>query len=83
MRIAVAVAAFALVFTAACDRGSNAARETGTHASPVTTNAGEKPTVEPGSTASARAERGSGTSATDSAGATTGSGGGSVGSTGR
>jgi hypothetical protein len=82
MRIAVTVAALALVFTAACDRG-NTARETGTHASPVTTNAGEKPTVEPGSTASARAERGSGTSATDSAGATTGSGGGSVGSTGR
>jgi hypothetical protein len=83
MRLAVTVAALALAFTAACDRGSNTARETGTQSSAVPSNAGEKPTVEPGSTASARAERGSGTEGTNSAGATTGSGTGSVGSTGR
>jgi hypothetical protein len=83
MKLAVTVAAVALALIAGCDKGSNTARETGTQSSPVTTNAGEKPTVEPGSTASARAERGSGTEGTNSAGATTGSGTGSVGSTSR
>jgi hypothetical protein len=58
-------------------------REGGTATPSVPTNAGEKPTPTTGSAASAQAERGSGTSATNSAGVTTGSQGGSVGSTGR
>ena len=74
MKISIAISALALVFAAGCDRGAAPRGESGTNTAPVADKSGEKATVQSGSTASARAERGSGTSETTSAGSTTGSG---------
>ena len=74
MKIYAAVAAIALVFTAACDRGAAPRGESGTNTAPVADKVGEKATVQSGGGAPARSERGSGTTATNSGGSTSGSG---------
>ena len=81
MNHAAAVAVLAMVFTAACDRGTAPRGESGTNTAPVADKTGEKATTDSASSASARAERGSGTTATDSGGTTSGSGAQSTGST--
>ena len=81
MKLHTAIAALALVLFAACDRGTAPRAESGANTAPVADKAGEKATPQAGSTGSARAERGSGTTETTSAGSTTGSGATSTGGT--
>jgi hypothetical protein len=75
------IAAVGIALVAAC--GERTPRESGTQTAPVANKAGEKRTTEPGSSASAQAERGSGTTATNSAGTTSGGQTDSVGGTSR
>jgi hypothetical protein len=81
MKLATTLAVMALLFTAACDRGAAPRGESGTNTAPVADKVGEKATPATSSGASARAERGSGTTATNSGGVTTGSGEQSTGAT--
>jgi hypothetical protein len=81
MKLATAAAMLALLFTAACDRGAAPRGESGTNTAPVADKTGEKATKETGSSSSAQAERGSGTTATNSGGVTSSGGPSSTGST--
>ncbi len=73
MKFAAAVAAVAVIFAAGCDRGAAPRGESGTNTAPVADKVGEKASTVTGSSAPAQAERGSGTTGTNSAGTTTGS----------